>query len=82
MNTFALIGKYLKSKPLIDQAERDIKTMNKSNWKTNTLGLITLALALANIWAPASYKQQLQETAGAFAGAGLMVAADSRKPQN
>lgn len=76
MNPFTTLPKLIRSKPIADQLEKDVKTMNKTNWKTSLAGAIVCALALAKIWAPADYQQKIQETSLALAGVGLVAAKD------
>lgn len=79
MNPFSTLTKLIRSKPLIDGLEKDVNTMNKSNWRTNLIGAITLVIALATIWAPAQFQSKIQATAAALAGAGLIAAKDGNK---
>lgn len=79
MNPVSALLRLIKSKPLVDQLEKDVTTMSKTNWQTNTLGALTLALALAQIWAPAKWQPQLQKTTAALAGVGLIAAKDHNK---
>lgn len=72
LNPFKLI----KSKPLVEGLQKDLTTMNKTNWKTNTLGAIALVIGLAQIWAPPAWQKQIQATSGVLAGAGLIAAKD------
>ena len=76
LNPFTTLPKLIKSRPMIDGLEKDFKTMNKSNWKTNTIGAITLVVALAGIWAPSSFQPKVQATAAALASVGLIAAKD------
>lgn len=71
--------KLFKSKPYIDGLEKDVTTMNKSNWRTNAIGIITLLLGLAGLWAPANMQSKVQATTALFAGAGLVAAKDGNK---
>lgn len=51
----------------------------KSSWKTNTLGIVALVLALASIWAPPAMQTKIHATALAVAGSGLLAAKDGDK---
>jgi hypothetical protein len=77
LNPFTTIPKLIKSEPLIDGLEKDLKTMNKSNWKTNTVGAIALIIGLAQLWAPANLQAKIQQTAVVLTGAGLLAARDN-----
>jgi hypothetical protein len=46
------------------------------NWKTTAAGLLTLAAALAPIWAPSTVSSKVQATAAIFAASGLVVSKD------
>jgi hypothetical protein len=46
------------------------------NWKTTAAGLLTLAAALAPIWAPGKVSSKVQATAAVFAASGLVVSKD------
>lgn len=76
MNPFSALSKLIKSQPLVDQLEKDVKTMNKSNWKTTIVGIISAGIALSQIWAPARYQGKINATAVALAGVGLVAAKD------
>lgn len=49
-----------------------------TNWRTNTMGAILLALAIAQIWLP-KYSTQIQQTAVAVAGVGFFASKDNNK---
>ncbi len=51
------------------------------NWRTSTLGLIALAVALSSIWAPPAYQSKVQATAIAIGASGLIPAADAKKEE-
>jgi len=54
--------------------------MNKSNWKTNTIGAITLLAGLAHIWVPNGvWQDRVNSTTAVLAGAGLIAAKDHDK---
>lgn len=76
MNPFTTLPKLIKSKKYVDEIEGDFKSMNKSNWKTTIVGVITCGIALATIWAPSSYQGKIQATAAALAGVGLIASKD------
>ena len=46
------------------------------NWKTTAAGVLTLAAALAPIWAPGKVSTRIQATAAVFAASGLVVSKD------
>lgn len=79
MNPLTTLPKLIKSKPMVDHMEKDFRTMNKTNWKTNTIGIITLAVGLAALWAPSQYQPKIAKTATLLAGAGLLAAKDNDK---
>lgn len=68
--------KLLKTEKLATEVEKDINSMNKSNWKTNLTGILTAVFALALLWAPAQYQEKIQATASILAGIGLVAAKD------
>lgn len=76
MNPISTLSKLIKSKPLVDQIEKDAKGMNKANWKTTVVGIISAGIALSQIWAPAQYQGKINATAVALAGVGLVAAKD------
>ena len=78
-NPFTTLGKLAKTEKLAGQAQKEIDTMNKTNWKTNTIGLITLLIGLAQLWSPSSIQPKISATAGLLAGAGLIAAKDHDK---
>jgi hypothetical protein len=49
-----------------------------TNWKTTVAGLLTIAAALAPIWAPAALASKIQASALAIAGTGLLAAHDAK----
>lgn len=51
----------------------------KANPVTTVLGILTMALALAPVWAPADYAAKIQASAALLAGGGLVAATDARK---
>lgn len=69
----------LRSKPVVDELQRTVKGMNKSNWKTSLPGVLTCVLALALIWAPPEYREKLLATQAALVGVGLVAAKDHDK---
>lgn len=77
MNPFTTLPKLIKSKPLLDKLQKEVQTMSKSNWKTNTLGAIALVIGLAQIWAPASYQPNINKTVAILTGVGLLAAKDA-----
>jgi hypothetical protein len=76
MNPFTTLPKLMRSKPVIDQVQQEVKTMKLSNWKTTLLGLIAAGISLAQIWAPPALQPKIQATAVALAGVGLVAAKD------
>lgn len=76
LNPFTTTAKLVKTEKLADQLQKDINTMNKKNWKTNTIGAITLLIGLAQLWAPSTIQPKISATAGLLAGAGLIAAKD------
>jgi hypothetical protein len=76
MNPITAIGKLLKSKPILGKIEVEVHGMNKTNWKTTIVGIITCGLALAQIWLPKEYQERINGTAIALAGAGLIASKD------
>ena len=76
LNPFTALPKLLKSKPYVDEIEKDAKTMNRTNWKTTLVGIISCGIALATIWAPPQYQTKIAATATALAGVGLVAAKD------
>ena len=46
------------------------------NWKTTLAGLLTLAAALAPIWAPPQISAKIQASAAVFAASGLIASKD------
>jgi hypothetical protein len=49
------------------------------SWKTTLAGVLTLAAAVAPIWAPAAIAAKIQATAAVFAASGLIAAKDGEK---
>jgi len=76
-NPFSTLSKLIKSRPAIDGLKKDFTTMNKTNWKTNTLGAIALIIGLAQLWAPATLQGNIQKTAVLLTGCGLLAARDN-----
>ena len=76
LNPFTTLPKLIRSEPLVDGIEKDLRTMNKSNWKTTTVGIISALIALSQIWAPPQYQQKITATAAALAGVGLVASKD------
>jgi hypothetical protein len=76
-NPFSTLPKLIKSKPMVDGLQKDFSTMNRTNWKTNTLGAIALLIGLAQIWAPPAWQKKIQQTAVALTGVGLLAAKDN-----
>lgn len=76
MNPFSTMKKLVKSKPYIDQMEKDVKQMGAKNWKTTTCGLLLLGVSLAQIWAPPTMKKQIEATQAALLAAGFLSAKD------
>jgi hypothetical protein len=56
--------------------KRDGMTNLFKNWKTTAAGLLTLAAALAPIWASSAVSSKIQATAAIFAASGLVVSKD------
>jgi hypothetical protein len=50
-----------------------------TNWKTTAAGALTLAAALAPIWAPPDLAHKLQMSAGVFVASGLLAAKDGNR---
>ncbi|HLH17401.1 MAG TPA: hypothetical protein VKX45_09290 [Bryobacteraceae bacterium] len=50
-----------------------------TNWKTTAAGLLTLAAALAPIWATPELARKLEMTAGVLAASGLVAAKDANR---
>lgn len=48
-----------------------------TNWKTTAAGVLTLAAALAPIWAPPHIAAKIQASAAVFTASGLLLAKDS-----
>jgi len=46
------------------------------NWRTTVAGVLTLAAAIAPIWAPKDLSAKIQATAAVFAASGLVAAKD------
>jgi hypothetical protein len=46
------------------------------NWKTTVAGLLTLAAALAPIWASSAASSKIQSSAAIFAASGLLASKD------
>ena len=70
------VTKLFKTKQIADKLDKDLSGMNKSNWKTNTIGAIVLLLTLASIWAPPQYQDSIRKTEAALVGVGLVAAKD------
>lgn len=51
----------------------------KKNPVTTIFGILTIAAALAPIWAPANLSAKIQKSALALTGAGLVAAKDGNK---
>jgi hypothetical protein len=77
--------KLIKTEELAGKIQKAINTMNKSNWKTNTFGIISCALAVAIIWAPPDMVHKLMSTQTQLAtlasllGVGLLASKDYDK---
>jgi len=69
--------KFLKTEKIATEVEKDVDTMNKANWRTNTHGIVIGLLMLISIWAPESLQPKLQKTEMAFVMLGLISAADA-----
>lgn len=78
-NPFSTTAKLVKTEKAATEIQQEFNSMNKSNWKTNTIGAITLLIGLAQLWAPAAIQQKISATAGLLAGAGLLTAKDYDK---
>ncbi len=76
-NPFTTTAKLVKTERIANEIQKDFNTMNKSNWKTNTIGAITLLIGLAQLWAPSTIQPKISATAGLLAGAGLLAAKDN-----
>jgi hypothetical protein len=77
--------KLIKTEEIAGQVQKAINSMNKTNWKTNTFGIISCLLAVAVIWAPPEYVHKLMSTQAQLAtlasllGAGLLASKDHDK---
>lgn len=49
--------------------------------KTSIIGIIALALSVANIWVPDQYKEKLNITTQLVLGSGMLLAQDQQKKQ-
>ena len=78
MNPITTLRKLIRSKPIVDNLEREVKSMNPTNWRTTLHGIAAGVLMLASIWAPAEWHDRIEGTAGAFVMMGLISAADSK----
>jgi hypothetical protein len=77
LNPFTTTAKLVKTEKIASEVQKDLNTMNKTNWKTNTIGVITLLIGLSQLWAPSSIQPKISATAGLLAGAGLIAAKDA-----
>jgi len=77
VNPISTLKKLIKSKPIVDEMESEVRQMNPSNWKTTMHGIIFGSLMLASIWVPHDWQAKVQATASAFAMMGLISAADA-----
>lgn len=75
-NPFSTTAKLVKTEKMANEIQKEINGMTKSNWKTNLMGIITLVMGLASLWAPTQYQGKIQQTSALFAGAGLLAAKD------
>lgn len=69
----------LRTEKLATDIQKDLKTMNRTNWKTNTCAALTAALMIASIWAPADIQAKIHNTEIALASVGLFAAKDGDK---
>lgn len=85
LNPFSTAAKLVRTESLANQLQKEINTMNKTNWKTNTFGIAAVVFAIAIMWAPPQYVQKLKETQAQMAilaglvGGGLIAAKDGNK---
>ena len=69
--------KLLRSKKYVNEIEKDVKSMNKSNWRTSVCGVVAALVALSQIWAPPTYQARINATAAALVAVGLIKAKDA-----
>jgi hypothetical protein len=77
MNPVITLKRVIKSKPVVDQLEGEVKQMNPTNWRTTVHGVVIGLLMLASIWAPAEYQPLITKTSMAFVAMGLFTSADA-----
>lgn len=78
MISLSIIRKLFRSKQVVNNVEKEVKSMNEVGWRTSIHGVIVGVLMLASIWAPDAYQSKIQRTALAFVAAGLIQAADAK----